>query len=142
MEVGVDDRRAEAGAERLSAFVSDLRARLDQSVTVVAHSFGSLVAGEALANHDMDCDDVVVLGSPGIGVETLDELHVHAGHFFAEKAPGDIVAGLGADGADPASLVVRGHPPGDQRSRPPRGDRTLQLLHPRVAGPWRTSGTS
>jgi pimeloyl-ACP methyl ester carboxylesterase len=105
IELAVDDRRVEAGAQRLSAFVSTLPARSDQSVTVVAHSFGSLVAGEALAHHDMVCDDVVVLGSPGIGVETLEELHVRAGHFFAEKAPGDIVAGLGAAGADPASVV-------------------------------------
>jgi pimeloyl-ACP methyl ester carboxylesterase len=105
LELALDDRRVEASAQRLSAFVSTLPARRDQSVTVVAHSFGSLVAGEALAHHDMVCDDVIVLGSPGIGVETLDELHLRAGHFFAEKAPGDVVAGLGAAGADPASML-------------------------------------
>lgn len=105
LELAVDDRRVQADAQRLSAFVSTLRSRNDQSVTVVAHSFGSLVAGEALAHHNMACDDVVVLGSPGIGVETLEELHLRAGHFFAEKAPGDVVAGLGAAGADPASVV-------------------------------------
>ena len=101
----VDDRRADSGAARLSAFVAGLPVHAEQTVTVIAHSFGSVVAGEALANHGLSCRDVVVLGSPGIGVESLDELHVRAGHFFAEKAPGDVVAGLGAIGADPASLA-------------------------------------
>jgi pimeloyl-ACP methyl ester carboxylesterase len=104
LDIVVDDRRADSGAARLSAFVSGLPVHPDQTVTVIAHSFGSLVAGEALANHGLACQDVVVLGSPGIGVESLEELHLRAGHFFAEKAPGDLVAGLGAIGADPASL--------------------------------------
>jgi pimeloyl-ACP methyl ester carboxylesterase len=103
LDIVVDDRRADSGAARLSAFVAGLPVHPEQTVTVIAHSFGSLVAGEALANHGLACQDVVVLGSPGIGVESLQELHVRAGHFFAEKAPGDVVAGLGAIGADPAS---------------------------------------
>ena len=105
LELVVDDRRADSGAARLAAFVAGLPAWPGQTVTVIAHSFGSLVAGEALANHGMVCRDVVVLGSPGLGVETLDELHMRAGHFFTEKAPGDMVAGLGAIGEDPASIA-------------------------------------
>jgi hypothetical protein len=110
-DIAVEDRRAQEGAQRLSAFVALLQqgeAAGDQSVTVVAHSFGSVVTGEALANYAMTCTDVVVLGSPGIGVESFEELHLRAGHFFAEKAPRDVVAGLGVIGADPASLSFGG----------------------------------
>ncbi len=112
-DLAVEGRRASEGAQRLSAFVGLLhrgieRSGLPRSVTVVAHSFGSVVVGEAMADYAMDCTDVIVLGSPGIGVESLEELHVRAGHFFAEKAPRDVVAGLGVVGADPASMSFGG----------------------------------
>jgi pimeloyl-ACP methyl ester carboxylesterase len=103
VDIALEDRRSEEGAARLSAFVSQIKVRAEQRVTVVAHSFGSLVAGESLAYHGLVVDDLVVLGSPGVGVESLNELHLHAGHLFAEKAPGDVVAGLGVAGTDPAT---------------------------------------
>jgi len=110
-DLAIEDRRAQDGAKRLSAFVTLLQEDEpagERSVTVVAHSFGSVVAGEALANYAMACTDVVVLGSPGIGVENIEKLHLQAGHFFAEKAPRDLVAGLGVVGTDPASLTFGG----------------------------------
>jgi Alpha/beta hydrolase len=70
---------------------------------VIAHSFGSIVVGAALADAGLEVTDVVVAGSPGMTVDGLRDLHLEQSHFFAEQAPGDAVAELGVFGASPAS---------------------------------------
>ena len=79
-----------------------------QSLTVVAHSFGSVVTGAALADYGLPVTDVVVAGSPGMTVDELRQLHVEQAHFFSEKAPGDTVAELGIFGAAPTSATFGG----------------------------------
>ena len=96
-----------AGGE-LTAFVRSLPLDGHHSVTIVAHSFGSLVTGAALADHDLEVSDVVVAGSPGMSVDGLHELHVSRAHFFSEEAPGDAVAELGVFGASPTSPLFGG----------------------------------
>jgi hypothetical protein len=97
------------GAGRhLAEFVARVPLRPGQSLTVVAHSFGSVVTGTALADWDLQCTDVVVAGSPGMTVDEVRQLHVESGHFFAEDAPGDAVAGLGIFGSSPASPTFGG----------------------------------
>ena len=58
-------------ASDLTAFVASLSLRPDQSLTLIAHSFGSIVTGAALADCGLQVTDVVVAGSPGM---TVDEL--------------------------------------------------------------------
>ncbi|HEX3333463.1 MAG TPA: alpha/beta hydrolase, partial [Acidimicrobiales bacterium] len=87
----------------LAGFVDSLELRDDQSLTVVAHSFGSIVTGAALADCGLQCTDVVVAGSPGMTVDELRQLHVEESHFFSEQAPGDSIAELGIFGASPTS---------------------------------------
>jgi pimeloyl-ACP methyl ester carboxylesterase len=87
----------------LVAFVASLSLRPDQSITVVAHSFGSIVTGCALADCGLRVTDVVVAGSPGMTVDRLRQLHIERSHFFSEQAPGDVVAELGVFGSEPAS---------------------------------------
>jgi pimeloyl-ACP methyl ester carboxylesterase len=96
-----------AGAS-LAEFVRALPLHKQQSVTIVAHSFGSLVTGAALADHDLEVTDVVVAGSPGMSVDGLRELHVSSAHFFSEEAPGDAIAELGIFGASPTSPLFGG----------------------------------
>ena len=92
------------GAGRdLAAFVGWLNLTAHQSLTVVAHSFGSIVTGCALADHDLHCTDVVVAGSPGMTVDLLRQLHLEQSHFFSEQAPGDAIAELGIFGAAPSA---------------------------------------
>ena len=105
--IGCDDDVASAAAE-LTAFVRSLPLRPDQSVTVVAHSFGSTVTGAALADWGLECTDVVVAGSPGMTVDDLRQLHLDAAHLFTEEAPGDPVAQLGLYGTEPTSPVFGG----------------------------------
>ena len=96
-----------AGAE-LAAFVGWLDLGPHQSLTVVAHSFGSIVTGCALADHDLHCTDVVVAGSPGMTVDDLRQLHLEQSHFFSEQAPGDAIAELGIFGAAPSAPTFGG----------------------------------
>ncbi len=105
--VGCDDGVREAASD-LSAFVRSLPVRPGQTVTVVAHSFGTVVAGAALAHEGLECTAVVVAGSPGMTVDDLRQLHLDGAHLFTEEAPGDPVAGLGAYGAEPTSPVFGG----------------------------------
>ena len=95
-------------AAGLAAFVASLPLGPAQTVTVVAHSFGSVVTGAALAHHGLECTAVVVAGCPGMTVDDLRQLHLDDAHFFTEEAPGDPVAALGVFGAEPTSPVFGG----------------------------------
>ena len=92
----------------LTAFVASLSLRPDQSLTLIAHSFGSIVAGAALADCGLQVTDVVVAGSPGMTVDELRDLHVEQSHFFSEQAPGDAIAELGIFGAPPSAPTFGG----------------------------------
>ncbi|MBN9113139.1 MAG: hypothetical protein J0I34_30680 [Pseudonocardia sp.] len=74
---------ARAGAPALDAFVDGLRA---PHVTVVAHSYGTVVA--ALAAPHLDADDLVLLGSPGVRADDVADLHTRA-HVHAARADAD-----------------------------------------------------
>jgi pimeloyl-ACP methyl ester carboxylesterase len=92
----------------LTEFVASLPIEPEQSVTIVAHSFGSVVTGAALADCGLRCTDVVVAGSPGMTVDDLRQLHMEQGHFFSEQAPGDAIAELGIFGTTPSSPTFGG----------------------------------
>ena len=96
--------RATAGAQDLAGFADGLALTNGQSLTVIAHSYGTVVTGLALATDGLAPTNVVALGSPGMAVDDLAQLHLRAGQFYAEKAPGDPVANLlGGMGADPSA---------------------------------------
>jgi pimeloyl-ACP methyl ester carboxylesterase len=97
-----------AAAAGLTEFVRSIPRSPEQTLTLVAHSFGSTVAGAALAHHGLECTDVVVAGSPGMTVSDLRQLHLDDAHFFAEEDPGDPIAGLGVFGIEPTSPVFGG----------------------------------
>ncbi|HWD56103.1 MAG TPA: alpha/beta hydrolase [Acidimicrobiales bacterium] len=92
----------------LTEFVASLPIGPEHSVTIVAHSFGSVVTGAALADCGLRCTDVVVAGSPGMTVDDLRQLHMEQSHFFAEQAPGDAIAELGIFGAAPSAPTFGG----------------------------------
>jgi pimeloyl-ACP methyl ester carboxylesterase len=87
----------------LTEFITTLSLDPEQSLTVIAHSFGSIVLGAALADAGLQVTDVVVAGSPGMTVDELRQLHLEQSHFFSEQAPGDAIAELGIFGASPTS---------------------------------------
>jgi Alpha/beta hydrolase len=97
--------RAETGATALTGFATGgLQLGSNQSLTIVAHSYGSVVAGVAMADDGLKPTNVVTAGSPGMTVDNVGQLHLNSSQFYAEQAPKDIVANnLGGLGNDPTS---------------------------------------
>ncbi|MEV0373832.1 alpha/beta hydrolase [Streptomyces sp. NPDC050636] len=95
-----ESEKANDGGPLLNQFVDGTRATHDgdspSHTTVVGHSYGSVVIGSAARQGDLNADDIVVAGSPGMQVHHADQLDVGADHVWAEEADNDFVPGLGA----------------------------------------------
>jgi hypothetical protein len=63
---------AETGAKTLKAFLGQLHQVTAAPVTLLCHSYGSVVCGEAA--HGVTVTDIAVFGSPGMGVNTVADL--------------------------------------------------------------------
>jgi hypothetical protein len=81
---------AAAGAVALRRFVAGLVAvRPGVRITVIGHSYGSVVAALAAPRLDPAVTDLVALGSPGMGgAESVGDLHTTA-RVWAGSAPDD-----------------------------------------------------
>jgi hypothetical protein len=90
-QVGFDGN-ARAGAPALVGFVDELRAShagtQPPRVTVLAHSYGTLVAGLA-ARRGLAADAITLVGSPGVGAAHASELALPAERVFAARTPDD-----------------------------------------------------
>lgn len=83
---------ADIGAQRLSEFV-EAQQLDDADVTVIGYSYGSTVVGKALAEQRLAAlvDRVVLVGSPGAGVDHVGELNMPEGDVYATRADGDVI---------------------------------------------------
>jgi hypothetical protein len=81
----VREDRAKAGAAALVSFVDGLP-KVD--VTVIGHSYGSVVAGLAAPRLGVNVQDIIAIGSPGMGVDKRADLHTTA-RVWAGTAKGD-----------------------------------------------------
>lgn len=80
---------ARAGAGPLDQFTADLAIlRPKARVTVIGHSYGSVVVGLAAANLPPQVKDLVVVGSPGMSVQRAADLHTSA-HLWAGESAQD-----------------------------------------------------
>jgi Alpha/beta hydrolase len=72
----ITDGAAEPGAEALPQFIAGIRAQRTERLhwTVIAHSYGSLVTGMAESQQGLEVDETVLVGSPGVGVDSADDL--------------------------------------------------------------------
>src|SRR5690348_11138799 len=85
----VREDRAAAGARALVSFVDGLAAgHPAAAVTIVGHSYGSVVAGLAAPRLGSNVHDIIAIGSPGMGVDTRADLHTTA-RVWAGTAKGD-----------------------------------------------------
>ncbi|MCA2218628.1 alpha/beta hydrolase [Jidongwangia harbinensis] len=85
---------AEAGAAGLRGFQDGLRATHHGDaghLTVLGHSYGSLVVGSAATGPGLQADDVVFVGSPGVGVDSVRDLAVPPDRVWAGTARSDVV---------------------------------------------------
>ena len=66
-------------------------------LTLIGHSYGSTVAGQAAHNHHLPIDDLVVVGSPGLGsgVDRATDLGIPSEHVWVGANSRDPVARLG-----------------------------------------------
>ncbi|MGW2665225.1 alpha/beta hydrolase [Nocardia tengchongensis] len=114
------DRRARAGAAALDRFESGLRASHVGPAahqTVLGHSYGSTVIGAAASGaNSLAADDVVLVGSPGIGVNDVSQLRLtgipagrNGAHVYATADPADPVPVLGqlVHGVNPVDREFR-----------------------------------
>ncbi|MFF3847052.1 alpha/beta hydrolase [Streptomyces sp. NPDC002328] len=83
--------RAEEAAPVLREFVADLRTITGPAahVTLLCHSYGSVVCGRAAAG--LDVEDLVLLGSPGTGADSAEDLGTRA-RVWAARGADDWVA--------------------------------------------------
>lgn len=98
---------ASTGAPRLAGFLDGLDASRshDPHLSLIGHSYGSLTAALAVRGADKTgVDEMVALGSPGLGFDRIDPLSVPPGHLFVGEARSDPVADVGIFGADPSEL--------------------------------------
>ncbi|MFD1935874.1 alpha/beta hydrolase [Nonomuraea mangrovi] len=97
---------ATKGGAALAAFTDGLRASHQPSSTarsvIVGHSYGSLTTGHAaLLRPGRLADDLIFVGSPGVGVDHAGRLGIDPAHVWVGEAGNDPVAALGRFGADP-----------------------------------------
>ncbi|MFN8050593.1 MAG: alpha/beta hydrolase [Acidimicrobiales bacterium] len=120
------DDRARRGARDLRTFVADLDRRTDGAITLVGHSYGSLVVAAA-ARSNPSVDRVLLLGSPGVGVDRAADLRLDPRtELFAAATVGDPVSHSQWFGTDPtrprfgAHVVATGPAPGEPLPDPTR----------------------
>ena len=83
------DADAAVGGRRLASEVEGLRVSRGAEqphVTVVGHSYGSLVAARAAGVQPGAVDELVVLGSPGVGADRAADVPVPDGHLWVGAA--------------------------------------------------------
>ncbi|WP_409184910.1 DUF6308 family protein [Amycolatopsis sp. VS8301801F10] len=87
------DNLAKIGAHKLDGFLNGLGASHDihnqpLHLTALGHSYGSLTTGIAL-QQPTPVHDAVVFGSPGLDMQTPNDLKVPQGHLFSEWSDQD-----------------------------------------------------
>ncbi len=88
--------RGDAGAPLLRDFTKGLRvAEGDNGVcshlTLMGHSYGTYVVGAAARDGGANADDIIALGSPGMGVDRASELNIDPKHVWVATAKDDFI---------------------------------------------------
>ncbi|WP_112133649.1 alpha/beta hydrolase [Glycomyces dulcitolivorans] len=90
----MDKQYAEDAAQDLSSFAAGLRA-VDEDgeshLTVTGHSYGSTTVGIAARDAGLDVDDMVFVGSPGVGVDSASDLGIDPDRVWATRNEEDII---------------------------------------------------
>jgi hypothetical protein len=103
-------RAAQAGGQELAVFLHGLGATTPASLSLLGHSYGSVVVGGAarssaeVLGRPLPVRAIAVYGSPGLGrgVQSVADLRLAPGtEVYALAAPGDAVAWSGWHGENP-----------------------------------------
>ncbi|MFE4603788.1 alpha/beta hydrolase [Kitasatospora indigofera] len=94
--------RAVEGAAGYDQFLTGLRGThegVPAHVTSIGHSYGSLLVGQAARRPGgLPADDVILVGSPGVGTDSASKLGVGTDHVYVGAAKADPVAGAPSRG--------------------------------------------
>ena len=101
---------AERGGAALAQAVDGLRASREgepADVTVIGHSYGSTTAGHAAHDQGLAADDLVFVGSPGVGggVDDTADLGMSSQHVWAAANSHDVVPHLAGRGSIDLGLL-------------------------------------
>ncbi|MGW1276353.1 alpha/beta hydrolase [Streptomyces tsukubensis] len=100
---------ANDGAPALNRFLDGLdtsrTAEGPGHTTVIGHSYGSTLIGSAARQGDLNADDLIFAGSPGVQVGSAEELDVAKGRVWNQEAPGDPVPDIGRYGHGGGQLI-------------------------------------
>ncbi|NUV69583.1 hypothetical protein G6W57_20945 [Streptomyces sp. CAI-121] len=93
------DGRAEEGGRAFHQFMGGVKVANDHEdphMTAIGHSYGSRTVGAAAQQPGgiPGVDEIVLVGSPGVGVDSADELGVGRDHVFVGAAANDVVTKL------------------------------------------------
>ncbi|QUH00273.1 hypothetical protein HUO13_05100 [Saccharopolyspora erythraea] len=97
---------AQEGGAKLNEFFRGINASRDTDphLTALGHSYGSTTTGYALQGGGHGVDDAIVFGSPGVGTDDVEDLHMPEGHTYRIEARNDPVADFGRFGGDPTHM--------------------------------------
>ena len=104
--------RAEAGADFLEESwlgVRSARGAEQPFISVFGHSYGSTVSLVALARGSVEVDAFVMVGSPGSGSQSADDLAVADGNVFVGEADWDPAVNSAFFGSDPGAAAYGAH---------------------------------
>ncbi|MER5389307.1 alpha/beta hydrolase [Saccharopolyspora sp. NPDC002686] len=102
----VSSNSAQEGGAKLNEFYKGINASRDDDphLTAIGHSYGSTTTGYALQGGGHGVDDAVILGSPGVGTNDIEDLKVPEGHAYRLEAKDDPVADFARFGGDPSHM--------------------------------------
>ncbi|WP_436502074.1 alpha/beta hydrolase [Actinokineospora sp. HUAS TT18] len=89
-----DEDYAQNARQDLDRFQDGLRATHQGAPshnTVIGHSYGSTVIGHTARDMDINADEVVFVGSPGVGVSRAEDLGLPPGNVHSTVAEHDVI---------------------------------------------------
>ncbi|WP_345063029.1 alpha/beta hydrolase [Leifsonia kafniensis] len=104
--------RAENGADQLERAINGLReVRGDDQpfLSIIGHSYGSVLSLVALARGTLSVDTFTMVGSPGSASQSASDLNVNGGEVFVGEADWDPAVNSGFFGSDPGASSYGAH---------------------------------
>ncbi|MFD1045863.1 alpha/beta hydrolase, partial [Kibdelosporangium lantanae] len=132
-----DAKYADKARGDLDRFQDGLRATHEGAPshnTVVGHSYGTTVIGHTAHENVLNVDDVVFVGSPGVGVRHASDLNLPPGHVHATVAEHDAIT---VTNPPPPFLDPHGPSPAS-----PGFGADVFASDPGTRGPWWAGGRS
>jgi len=98
----------------LNSFLEGMEASHDgeSHTTLMGHSYGTVATGATAAEYQIAADQIIDFASPGLLVDTADELSVGGDNVWSTRADGDVInlaVTTGAMGADPTATEFGGN---------------------------------